>query len=74
MRKIVIENKSIAEAIDWVKKYFKAASVENKFLDFNIKGIKERRLISNPIHILNQEEAEIEINVPNNIEKKNNIL
>lgn len=35
-----------------------------------IRGIKDNKLISNPIHILNQEEAEIEIIVPKIIEKK----
>jgi len=69
-----IENKKIEEARAWVKKYFKEASEENKFLLSFIKGIKDNKLISNPIHILNQDVEEIEIKVPNIIVKKNNIL
>lgn len=70
----IIINKKIAEAIAWVKKYFKEDSEENKFFEFIIKGIKDNKLISNPIHILNQEFEEIAIKVPKIIElKKRNL-
>lgn len=54
----------MAEAKACVKKYFNEASVEKRFLVFVINGIKESKLISNPIHAPNQEFAEVEINVP----------
>lgn len=73
-RKINNEKSKILEARAWIKKYFKEDSDENKFLDLIIKGIKDKRLISKPIQILNQELAEIEINVPKIIEKKNKNL
>jgi len=38
------------------------------------RGIKDKRLISKPIQILNQEEEEILINVPENKVIRNNIL
>lgn len=69
-----IVNKKTAEAKACVKKYFRDDSEENKFFDPIIKGIKDNKLISNPIHILNQEEEEIEIKVPRTIDIKNNIL
>lgn len=74
IKKFKIENKKIVEANLWIKKYFKDASEEYKFFEFIIKGIKDNKLISNPIHILNQEEAEIEIKEPKIIEITNNIL
>ena len=58
------ENKRIAEAKAWVKKYFNLASDVNKLLEFIQKGIKDNKLISKPIQILNQEEEEILIIVP----------
>lgn len=61
---IIIVNKNTAEAKAWIKKYLREDSEENKFFDLIIKGIKDNKLISNPIHILNQEFAEIVINVP----------
>lgn len=70
----MIASKKIAEAKAWVKKYFKDASVENKFFDLIIRGIKDKRLISKPIHTLNQEVAEIAIKVPIIIEIKNKNL
>jgi hypothetical protein len=72
--KIIIENKKIEEAKAWVKKYFNEDSEENKFFDLIIKGIKDNKLISNPIQILNQEVEEIAINVPVIIDKKNKTL
>lgn len=41
---------------------------------FIINGIKDKRLISKPIQILNQEEEEITTNVPNIKVKKNKNL
>lgn len=63
-----MEIKKIADAKAWVKKYFKEDSEENKFFVLIIKGIKDKRLISNPIQILNQELAEMAIKVPNIID------
>lgn len=67
-----IENKKVADAKAWIKKYFKEASDENKFFDLIIKGIKDNKLISKPIHIVNQEDEEIVIKVPiiNDIKNK----
>lgn len=62
------------EAMAWVKKYFNVASEENKFCDFIDKGIKDNRLTSRPIQMLNHEEDEILINVPNIKVIKNNNL
>lgn len=70
----IIENNRVLEAKACVKKYFKEASEENKLLDFIIRGIKDNKLISNPIQILNQEEDEILIKVPIINVNKNNIL
>jgi hypothetical protein len=60
----MIVNNRIAEAKAWVKKYFRLASEVNKLFEFKHRGIKDKRLISNPIQILNQEEEEILIIVP----------
>lgn len=66
---------NVAEASACTKKYFKEASVENKFFELVIKGIKERRLISKPIHAPNHELAEVEINVPPiNVNKNKNLV
>lgn len=70
----IIENKKIEEAKACVKKYFKEASEENKFFLSIIKGIKDNKLISSPIHMLNHEVEEIVIKVPNIIVKKNKNL
>lgn len=61
---IITVNNRVAEAKAWVKKYFSEASVESKLLVFVIKGMKDNRLISNPIHAPNQELADTEIRVP----------
>jgi len=74
MKYRTIDNKKIAEAKACVKKYFNDASVENKFFALIIRGIKDNKLISNPIHTLNQEVAEIVIRVPIIIEIKNKNL
>lgn len=63
---IIIENNKIVDAKAWVIKYFIAASDSNEFFVLLINGIKDKRLISNPIHIPIQEYEEIEINVPEN--------
>lgn len=71
----IIENKKLIEAIDWVKKYFNAASVLSKFFVFEIRGINLNKLISSPIQHPNHELDEIEIKVlKNNIKKKNILL
>jgi hypothetical protein len=54
----------IAEASACVKKYFKAASVENWLFLLDIRGMKDKRLISSPIQAPSQVEAEIVISVP----------
>lgn len=69
INKTTIPNKKIEEANAWVKKYFKEDSEENKFFDLIIRGIKDNKLISRPIHILNQENEEIVIKVPVIIDK-----
>lgn len=61
---MIIANKIRVEASAWVTKYFSAASVAKGFLTLIIKGIIDKRLISNPIHIPIQEYEEIEIMVP----------
>lgn len=71
---IKIENKKFIDAIDWVKKYFKEASDDNKLFEFEIRGINLNKLISNPIQQPNQEFAEIEIIVLKNKINKKNIL
>lgn len=70
----MIENKKIEEANAWVRKYFSEDSEENKFFDLIIKGIKDNKLISNPIQILNHDEEEIAIKVPVIIDNKNKNL
>lgn len=69
--KKIIENNKILEAKAWTRKYFNEASEENKFFEDIIMGIKDRRLISKPIQILNHEFEEIVIKVPK-IKKKIN--
>lgn len=69
----IIEKIKVAEAMAWVIKYFKEASAENLFLNDFIKGIRDKRLISNPIQAVNQEVAEIEMIVPK-IKLKENII
>lgn len=71
---IKIINKKLIEAIDWMRKYFKDASEENKFFELEIRGINLNRLISSPIQHPNHEFEEIEINVLKNKINKKNIL
>lgn len=47
-----------------MRKYFKEASDENKLLFFIERGIKDNKLISNPIQTLNHEDEQILIKVP----------
>lgn len=70
----IIENNKILEAKAWVRKYFKEASEENKLFNFIVKGTKDNKLISKPIHTLNQDEEETLIIVPKNNVNKNSIL
>lgn len=70
----MIENNKILDAKACVKKYFNDASEENKLLYFIVRGIKDNKLISNPIQTLNHEEEQILIIVPKNNVKKNNNL
>lgn len=72
--KTIKENNNVLDAKAWIKKYFKEDSEENKFFFIIIKGIKERRLISNPIHSLSQEVDEIAIKEPKIIEQKKTSL
>lgn len=66
--------KKEAEAIAWIKKYFKAHSLERIFLLFPIKGMKEIIFNSNPIHAPNQFVAEIEIKEEEKIIRENKIF
>lgn len=60
----MMANKRIDEAKAWAKKYFRADSLETKFLVVLMRGIKHNKLISKPIQAPNQELAEIVIKVP----------
>lgn len=71
---IKIINKKLIDAIDWTKKYFKEASEENKFFEFEIRGMKLNKLISNPIQHPIHEFEEIEIKVLKNKINIRNIL
>jgi hypothetical protein len=51
----IIINNNADEAKAWTRKYFKDASIVKMFLLFDIIGINESKLISNPIQALNQE-------------------
>lgn len=71
---IKITNKKLIDAIDWVKKYFKDASVDKRLLELEIRGINLKRLISKPIQHPNHELEEIEIKVLKNKINRKNIL
>lgn len=62
---IIIQNKKLMDAIDWVKKYFKEASEDSKLLDLEIRGMNLIKLISSPIQAPNHEFEEMEIMVLN---------
>lgn len=53
----IIINKE--EAIAWIKKYFKAVSLDEEFFSSTRRGIKEIILSSRAIHALNQVQEEI---------------
>lgn len=55
-------------------KYFIEDSAERAFFLSRNRGMTERRLISSPIHILNQEYDEMAIKVPKIIEFRKIIL
>lgn len=54
----------MVEANAWVKKYFKVASVDSRLFGLIIKGIKDNKLISNPIQQPIHEFEEIVIKDP----------
>lgn len=61
---ITTRNSNTDEASAWMIKYFKEASVVKIFSCEDISGIKDIRLISNPIQAPSQELDEIEIKIP----------
>lgn len=67
------ENNKIIEAMDWIKKYNKEASIDNFLLLSIIIAINEIKLISNQIHIFNQVVEEIK-NIVLIIVKNRNII
>lgn len=69
----IVENNKIEEANACVRKYLSEASFDIKLLSL-IRGIKDNKLISNPIQALNQEFAEIVIIVLIIKIKKNKIF
>jgi hypothetical protein len=68
---IITDINRIRDAIACVIKYFIDASVEKTFFFSEKIGITDNRLISSPIHILNQEYDETEISVPDTMEVMN---
>lgn len=72
---IIIEaNKNNEDPNVWIRKYFIIASDDINLFSL-IKGIKDNKLISNPIHILIQELDEIDNNdLKINIQKKINFV
>jgi len=74
-RSIIIAERRIIEARAWIRKYFSADSVIRWLLVFEVRGIKDRRLISNPIQAPYQEVDDTEINDPTiNVSMNINIL
>lgn len=61
----------ITEAIAWIIKYFKAASLWYLLFFFMIKGIKTIRLISKANQVINQEFVDEIITIDKNIIMKN---
>jgi len=57
-------NSKVAEASTCTIKYFSEASVLYIFLTLDIKGIKDIRLISNPIHAPSHEFDDTDTNIP----------
>lgn len=70
----IIANKRVLEANACVRKYLIEASAENKLFEFIESGIKDKRLISNPIQTLSHEEELILIKVPVINERENKSL
>lgn len=66
---MVMDSSRIIEAVAWVRKYFVAASVERGLSLLDIRGIRARRFISSPIHIMNRLELSIVIMGPIRIVK-----
>ena len=66
--------KKMVEAIAWIIKYLIEDSLVKIFFLSLIRGIKDRRFISKPIHIPNQEEEEIVMKIPIVIVEKNSNL
>lgn len=58
------ENKNTLEPIDWIKKYFNIDSFSKVLKLLDIKGIKESKLISKPIHMPKKELEDRAIKVP----------
>lgn len=73
-RVIKIENIKMVDAKACVMKYFRAASDSYAFFCLLISGIIDRRLISRPIHILNQLFEDMVMVVPTIMEVVNKIL
>lgn len=71
---IIIAIRINEEAIVWVIKYLMDLSEGYRFLFLFIRGIIDRRLISKPIHMENQEKEEIASIDPKTKELKNNNL
>ena len=71
---MMIANSNILEARAWVRKYFRAASDDFKLFISFIKGINANKLISRPIHILNQLFEDMVMVVPTIMEVVNKIL
>ena len=51
---VMLENRSRAEAADWVKKYLVAASIARGWCDFEIRGRIASVLISSPAQAITQ--------------------
>ena len=61
---MITRNSNIDEASAWIRKYFSEASLVNIFFVVDIRGIKDSKLISKPVHTPNHELDEIEMRVP----------
>lgn len=57
-------NSKVAEASTCTIKYFSEASVLYIFFTFDIRGINDIRLISNPIHAPSHEFDDTDTNIP----------
>lgn len=70
----VIDDKIKTEAIAWLIKYFKEASLWYLLFLENNKGIKSSKLISKNNHIISQESTEIIIKIVKKRRLKNKII